>query len=155
VPLETEESPKERHEREHGELLHELRALIPGAEVLFGFLLAVRFSSQFRQLSRGQEYVYFLTLLASALAIVLFLAPAVYHRTRFRHGEKAAMLATGNIEAIVGSVMTLVAFTGVVFLVTDLVVSRAAAIVVGATFAALGAWLWWGVPLLRIRSERS
>ena len=31
-----DEQVKERLEREHGELLEELRALIPGAEVLFG-----------------------------------------------------------------------------------------------------------------------
>ena len=37
---ESEEDHKKRLEREHGELLQELRALIPGATVLFGFLLA-------------------------------------------------------------------------------------------------------------------
>ena len=37
-----DEAVKERLEREHGELLEELRALIPGAQVLFGFLLAIR-----------------------------------------------------------------------------------------------------------------
>ena len=40
-----QESLKERLEREHEELLHELRALIPGAQVLLGFLLAIRFTS--------------------------------------------------------------------------------------------------------------
>jgi hypothetical protein len=33
-----DEHIKERLEREHSELLEELRALIPGAEVLFGFV---------------------------------------------------------------------------------------------------------------------
>ncbi len=41
-----EEELKDRLEREHGELLEELRSLIPGAEVLFGFLLAIRFTSK-------------------------------------------------------------------------------------------------------------
>jgi Family of unknown function (DUF6328) len=41
---EKSEGVKERLEREHGELVQELRALIPGAEVLFGFLLAIRFT---------------------------------------------------------------------------------------------------------------
>ena len=36
-----DEAVKERLEREHTELLEELRALIPGAQVLFGFLLAI------------------------------------------------------------------------------------------------------------------
>ena len=46
-----DEQVKERLEREHGELLEELRALIPGAQVLFGFLLAIRFASPFTDLS--------------------------------------------------------------------------------------------------------
>jgi hypothetical protein len=37
-----DEVVKERLERDHTELLEELRALIPGAQVLFGFLLAIR-----------------------------------------------------------------------------------------------------------------
>jgi hypothetical protein len=45
-------------EREHGELLEELRALIPGAQVLFGFLLAIRFTSPFTDLSTVQRHVY-------------------------------------------------------------------------------------------------
>ena len=54
-----DESVKERLEREHGELLEELRALIPGAEVLFGFLLAIRFTGQFTDLNAVQRYVYY------------------------------------------------------------------------------------------------
>ena len=37
---EQEETLKQRLEREHGELIQELRALIPGAQVLLGFLLS-------------------------------------------------------------------------------------------------------------------
>jgi hypothetical protein len=44
VADEPQESRKEKLEREHSELLEELRSLIPGAEVLFGFLLAIRFT---------------------------------------------------------------------------------------------------------------
>src|SRR5687768_8466930 len=98
------EELKERLEREHGELLEELRALIPGAEVLFGFLLAIRFTGEFQDLSSAQRYVYYATLLGVGVALVLFLAPAAHHRLRFREGDKDFMLQKGNREAIVGSV---------------------------------------------------
>ncbi|HWJ54201.1 MAG TPA: DUF6328 family protein [Propionibacteriaceae bacterium] len=49
-----DEHIKERLEREHSELLEELRALIPGAEVLFGFLLAIRFTGEFKELTAVQ-----------------------------------------------------------------------------------------------------
>ena len=51
-----DEAVKERLEREHSELLEELRALIPGAQVLFGFLLAIRFTSPFSDLTAVQRY---------------------------------------------------------------------------------------------------
>ena len=70
-----DEDVKERLEREHTELLEELRALIPGAQVLFGFLLAIRFTSPFTDLNTVQRYVYYATLLTTAVALVLLLAP--------------------------------------------------------------------------------
>ena len=97
---ENEEELKERLEREHGELLEELRSLIPGAEVLFGFLLAIRFTGQFGDLGDTQRYVYYVTLLSTATALVFLLAPAAYHRIRFRAGDKESMVSKGNREAI-------------------------------------------------------
>jgi hypothetical protein len=82
------EDVKERLDREHHELLEELRALIPGAEVLFGFLLAIRFTGEFKELNTVQRYVYYGTLVSTAVALVLLLAPSAYHRLRFREGDK-------------------------------------------------------------------
>ena len=151
---ERQEELKERLEREHGELLEELRSLIPGAEVLFGFLLAIRFTGQFGDLSDTQRYVYYVTLLSTAAALVFFLAPAAYHRVRFRAGDKEYMVKKGNREAIAGSVAISIAFTGVIYLVTDLVFGTAQAIVVAAGFFALIAWLWWGIALYRAWQDR-
>ena len=144
-----EETTKERREREHGELLEELRSLIPGAEVLFGFLLAIRFTERFDKLTLVQERVYYTTLLATAFALVMLLAPAAFHRIRFRDDDKEAMLRKGNREAIAGTGGIALAFTGVLFLVTDLMFSLAWAIVVAAIFFLLAAWRWWFVALAR------
>ena len=91
-----DEEVKERLEREHGELLEELRALIPGAQVLFGFLLAIRFTTPFTDLNTVQRYVYYATLLTTAVALVFLLAPSAYHRLRFREGDKDAMVRKGT-----------------------------------------------------------
>ncbi len=148
------ESKKEQLEREHGELLEELRSLIPGAEVLFGFLLAIRFTGQFADLTSLQEYVYYATLLATAFALVMLLAPAAYHRIRFREGDKEVMLRKGNREAIAGTAAIALAFTGVLFLVTDLVFSIPVAVVVAVAFFALTAWRWWAIALFRKAKEQ-
>lgn len=149
-----EETPKERREREHGELLEELRSLIPGAEVLFGFLLAIRFTERFDKLTLVQERVYYTTLLATAFALVMLLAPAAFHRIRFRDDDKEGMLRKGNREAIAGTAGIALAFTGVLFLVTDLMFSLPWAIVVAAIFFLLAAWRWWFVALARKAKER-
>jgi Family of unknown function (DUF6328) len=93
-----DEDVKERLEREHTELLEELRALIPGAQVLFGFLLAIRFTSPFTDLNTVQRDVYYATLLSTAVALVLLLAPSAYHRLRFREGDKDVMSSRTVVE---------------------------------------------------------
>lgn len=150
-----DERVKGRLEREHGELLDELRALIPGAEVLFGFLLAIHFTSQFKDLSAVQRYVYYGTLVSTAVSLVLLLAPAAYHRLRFRDGDKDAMVRKGNREAIAGTATIALAFTGVLYLVTDRVFTTQAAIAVALVFFALTAWRWWAIALYRKARERA
>jgi amino acid transporter len=144
-----EETPSQRLSREHNELLQELRSLIPGAQVLFGFLLVVPFTDQFERLEDSQRYVLYATLVSTAIALVLFLAPAAHHRLRFREGDKDYMLRKGNREAIAGSFAMALAFTGVVYLVTDLSFGMAEAIVAASALFVLTAWRWWALALYR------
>jgi hypothetical protein len=144
-----QESPSRRLSREHNELLQELRSLIPGAQVLFGFLLVVQFTDQFERLEDSQRYVHYATLVCTAIALVLFLAPAAHHRLRFREGDKDYMLQKGNREAIAGSVAMALAFTGVVYLITDLSFGTAEAVVAASALFAFTAWRWWALALLR------
>lgn len=149
------EEIKERLEREHRELFEEIRVLIPGAEVLFGFLLAIRFTEKFAELSSVQEYVYYGMLLSTAVALVLLLAPAIHHRLRFREGDKAYLLRKANREAIAGSATIALAFSGALFVVTDLAFGTVAAILVTALFIAFTAWRWWALALYRSLTDRS
>lgn len=146
---ERREALKKRLEREHGELLQELRSLIPGAQVLLGFLLAILFTTEFSDLDDGQRAVYFGTLVCTAVGLVLFQAPAVYHRVRFREGDKDFLLRKANREAIAGSIATALALTGVLYLATDLVFGTPEAIVAGIAFFCLIVWRWWAIALVR------
>jgi hypothetical protein len=150
-----DEAVKERLEREHGELLEELRALIPGAQVLFGFLLAIRFTGPFSELNTVQRDVYYATLVSTAVSLVLLLAPSAYHRLRFREGDKDAMVRKGNREAIAGTGAIALAFTGALYLITDLVFTTQAAIGVAVGFFALTAWRWWAIALYRKAREQA
>jgi Family of unknown function (DUF6328) len=151
---ESQEELKARLEREHNELLQELRSLIPGAQVLLGFLLAISFTSQFGDLTDGERYVYYGTLVSTAVALVLFMAPAAHHRLRFREGDKDYLLRKANREAIAGTVASSLALTGVLYLVTDLVFGATEAVIASVVFFAFAAWRWWSYALLRtLRDE--
>lgn len=154
VQEESAEDVKARLEREHNELLQELRSLIPGAEVLLGFLLAISFTDQFGQLDDVERYVYYGTLVSTAVALVFYLAPASYHRLRFREGDKDYMLRKGNREAIAGTVASSLALTGVLYLVTGFVFGTAEAVVVAIAFFLFTAWRWWSHALYRSLRER-
>ena len=71
---------QERLNRRLIELLNEIRVAMPGVQVLFGFLLAVPFQQRFAEVTAFQRDVYFFTLVASALATALFIAPTAFHR---------------------------------------------------------------------------
>jgi Family of unknown function (DUF6328) len=148
------ESVKERLEREHGELIQELRALIPGSEVLLGFLLAIRFTERFDELDDSQRYVYYVTLLSTSMALVFYLATSAHHRLRFRAGDKEFALRKGNRDTIAGTVAAAIALTGVIYLVTDLVFGTPQAIVAAIALFALIVWRWWAVALYRDYQDR-
>src|SRR3712207_9047933 len=74
------ESRKERIDRELMELLNELRVALPGVQFLFAFLLIVPFQQQGTPFTDFQRDVYFVTLLAAAVATGLLIAPAAQHR---------------------------------------------------------------------------
>jgi predicted membrane channel-forming protein YqfA (hemolysin III family) len=152
---EQEEELKERLERELNELLQELRSLIPGAEVLFGFLLAISFTNQFGDLDNTERYVYYGTLIFTGVALILYLAPAAHHRLRFREGDKDYLLRKANREVIAGTVASSLALTGVIYLVSEKVFGTTEAVIASIAFFCFTAWRWWSLALLRsLRSSR-
>jgi hypothetical protein len=143
------EDKKERVDRELIELLNELRVALPGVQVLFAFLLTVPFAQRFGAVSGLQRAVYFVALLATAVASVLFITPTAYHRLRWREPDKEGMLFTANRLTIAGTVFLAVAIAAVVFLVADVIYGGWQAAAAAAGVAGLLAWFWYALPLSR------
>jgi archaellum biogenesis protein FlaJ (TadC family) len=141
------EGRKERIDRELMELLNELRVALPGVQFLFAFLLVVPFQHPGDQLTDFQRDVYFVTLLAAAVATGLLIAPAAQHRVLFRQHDKEALLQRSNRSAFLGLTVLAVAIVGAVLLVTDVVFDLTLAWVTAVAIGAFLVWWWLAVPL--------
>ena len=148
-----EETESERLNRQLDQLLGELRVAMPGVQVLFAFLLAVPFQQRFADVTDFQRDVYFATLLASAAASALFVAPTAYHRLMFQKREKPRLVAISSRLAIAGLVCLAIAMNGAVLLVTDLLFETATVAVTLAATGTLFAGLWFGLGLTRRLSQ--
>lgn len=145
----TGESKDERLAREHEELFHELRSIIPGVQVQFAFLLTVVFTQRFATLNEFQRDVYYATFLLAAASLVLLFAPAAFHRVQFRQRDKEVMLRAANVEVIGGLVLISLSLAGTVLLITDLMFPTELAIAVSVVALAAASLLWWAFPVAR------
>jgi hypothetical protein len=143
----TGEDSQERTARELIELLQELRIVIPGVQVLFAFLLTVPFSQGFTKLDALQRGVFFATLLCTAAATALLIAPSSHHRLLFRQGVREQRVELGNLLAILGLAFLVPAMVGVLFVITDLIFGSVAAIFVTVIVTLFFVLLWFVLPL--------
>jgi hypothetical protein len=149
----TGENPQERTARELLELLNELRVILPGVQVLFAFLLTVPFTQRFPDLDDLETGVFFMTLLCTAVATALLIAPSAHHRMLWRGGVREQRLELGNILTIAGLIFLVPAMVGVVFVITDFIFGLTAAVVVTGFLALFFVMLWFVFPLRYRRKE--
>jgi uncharacterized protein involved in cysteine biosynthesis len=142
-----QETVRERINRELLELLNELRVALPGVQFLFAFLLVVPFSQNVDRITDFQRDVYFVTLVAAAVATGLLIAPAAQHRVLFRQHDKERLLQRSHRSAFAGLVVLAVAIVSAVLLVVDVLFSRTQAWITAVALAALLVWWWVAVPL--------
>jgi hypothetical protein len=62
------------------QLLTEARVVLPGAQALFGFQLAIVLTRAFEQLPKASIIVHAASLFLLAIAVMMLMAPAPYHR---------------------------------------------------------------------------
>jgi DMSO reductase anchor subunit len=135
-------------------VLTECRVVLPGSQALLGFQFIVILTESFDKLSSAVKYVHLAALGLNALAIVLLMTPAAYHRIVER-GEETEHFHRFASKILVAALVPLALALGgdvyvVVQKVTDsLLVSVVSALVLLAVF-----WeLWFGLPLYR-RTQR-
>lgn len=140
------ENDGERHDRHWAELLQELRLAQTGTQILFAFLLAIAFTTPFRDSDSFTHGVFAATLVVTAMSTGLLLAPVSFHRMVFRRGVRDRMVPIAGRMAAGGLALLLLAVCGGVLLALDVVLPRGVAI--GAT-AAMFVWFvvfWYVIP---------
>jgi len=148
------ESEAKRLDRNYSEILQELRVAQAGVQILFAFLLALAFTERFSRVTTFERDVYFASLLLSAAAGGLLMAPAAMHRIVFRRGLKDALVDVASKMALAGVTVLGFAVSGSVLLVSDVLFGHTVAWV---TTGAMALWLgffWYLLPL-RIRALSS
>jgi hypothetical protein len=107
----------------------------------------VPFTQRFPGLDSLETGVFFMTLLCTAVATALLIAPSAHHRILWRGGVREQRLVMGNILTIAGLIFLLPAIVGVVFVITAFIFDLTAAVVVTALLALFFVLLWFALPL--------
>ena len=145
--------PRERQDRELIEVLNELRIVLPGALMLFAFLMSMPFSARFSEVSGVEMLAYFMAFLCSGTAAVFLMTPTAYHRLRWRKDDKEALLRATNRLCLGGIVFLGLAIVSAVGLVVDIAISDLAGVLASIATGGLIAVLWFGLPLERARRK--
>jgi len=145
---EPDESDKERVDRELTELLDEIRTILPGVEILFGFLIILPFEFS-EELAGFERLLYLGAFLSVSAGLALLVAPPINHRIRFRDLDKERWLYRSNRLTIAATLFVAVGIGLTVYLVVQTIVGGVLAGVIAAANATWIGWFWFGWPLLQ------
>ncbi|HVW26948.1 MAG TPA: DUF6328 family protein [Polyangiaceae bacterium] len=145
----SDETKKQRVDRELNELLGELRIALPGVQMLFAFLLTVPFYGRFETLHTLDKSVFFSTFVSTTIAAVFMIAPSSNHRISFRARDKERLLFRANRFALAGLAFLALSICGAMFFISAMVLGQdTAPYATGATAVLIGL-TWYLAPLSR------
>lgn len=150
----SDESKGERLDRELGELLQELRVILPGVQVLLAFLLTAPFQQRFAAIPGSMRNAFFAAIVCATVATAFLIAPSAHHRMRWRAGDKERLVRVGNQMAIVGTVFLAAAIVLALYVVTDVLFTTNLAVLTALGALVVFAGLWYVVPMVGAREAQ-
>ena len=144
-------------EREATHVLEEARMVLPGIQALFGFQLVVVFNSRFdTALSLFEQRLHLGAIVLVALAVLLIMAPAAYHRqaergrvSRYFVELASRLIASALAPLLLGIVVE-------IFIVARVILqSTAISLAIAALLLAAFVGLWFVFPYLSRRATRN
>ena len=83
------------------------------------------------------------------MATILLIAPSTYHRILFRRGEKRQLLEAGNRFTISGTVFLALAMCASIYVITDALFQLPTAVAVSVASLVAFTGVWYLVPIWR------
>lgn len=129
------------------QMLTEARVILPGAQAMLGFQLAIVLTKAFERLPSELRLAHAVSLGLMALAIILLMTPAAYHRIVFEGEDAPEMHRVGSILVTAATLPLALGLTGDVYVVVTKIAGDSIGLI-GAALALLAlVGLWYGFPL--------
>ena len=125
-------------------VLTESRVMLPGAQALLGFQLITFYMDDFRKLPHSLQLVHLISLLFIALAVILLIAPAAFHRIADLGEATERSYAFASVMVLVASIPLGLGLVGELFVILSKVTNFAVAAGGSALVLFLTAMLWFG-----------
>ena len=133
------------------QMLTEARVVLPGAQALFGFQLAIVLTQSFEQLPTASMIMHATSLFLVAFAVVLLMAPAAYHRIVYAGEDSEDMHRVGSVLVTAATVPLALGLAGDVYVVvTRIMGSPTVGLIAGSLALVLLIGLWHVYPLVAV-----
>jgi len=147
------ETDQERQDRKWLDQLQELRVMQTGVQLLAGFLLILPFQDAFADLDGLQRGLFLTLVVVAALTTLCVFTPIAVHRHLSGRYIKHRVLTAGGAALRAALIGVAVLVVGMVTLIFDVVVGRAAALTMMGTVAIAAVALLVVVPRVLERGE--
>jgi hypothetical protein len=128
------------------DLLGEIRVLLPAAQLLSGFLIAVPFAPGFSRLVGSEQHIFLATFIFSLISLVMLSGPAIQHRLIRPLRDREQFKVIAGRQVLAGAVALAAALVLVTQLVLSAVMGDTLGNIAAAALGTLIAVVWWFLP---------
>ena len=129
------------------QMLTESRVILPGAQALFGFQLAIVLTHAFDDLPELSRLVHAVSLGLVALAIMLLMTPAAYHRIVYAGEDSQGMHRVGSVLITAATAPLAFGLAGDIYVVIGKIVGPETGIAASVFALIMLIGLWYAYPL--------
>jgi len=136
------------------QMLTEARVILPGAQALFGFQLAIVLTQAFENLPDRSRLVHAISIGLVALAIMLLMAPAAYHRIVYSGEDSPDMHRVGSAMVTAATVPLALGLAGDIYVVIGKIIGPQTGLAAGVFGLIVLIGLWYAYPLAAAAMRR-